>query len=1241
MRRRAAFPKRSMSVATLVCAGLLALVVLLPGTALAGVTHPFLFSFDGSKTPDGALRLPAGSAINQTNHDVYVIDINGGPTETGAVDVFNAAGGYLSQITGSATPQGSFGDPRGIAVNSTSGHVYVADGNNSVIDVFDGTGKYLTQFENTGAPTHGLQPFNPVALTVDGAGDLYAGDVSNNVIDKFSAAGAYLAQISLPAGSPPLGLAAVAGEELYVMTESSVLRVDALGNQVADIATPAPSGIGVDASSGNLFVAHATTVSEYDPLGGLVSSFGPPQIGEATGVSVATGSGDLYVTDHANAAVEVFGPQAPAPDATTGEVSVLTATGATLSGTVNPASKTLAASYQFEYGESATYGSLAPASPTSIGTGETPHELSAAVTGLQPNTTYHYRMVAYNANGRVEGSDRTFTTPGPPGLGSESISNVGVGEATLHASVDPHGLDTHYFFQYGTDSNYALGAVPAAPGKDLGEGEGAQAVIENLAGLAPETEYHVRVVATSSEGIVYGTGTTFKTFPLLSSLPDGRGYEMVSPVDKEDGNAYSTGGLATPGNTAEPQPFQSSTDGDSFVYAGDPSSGGNGILGNEYLATRGAAGWSARDISPATAGPSARCPQLTTTSAPFTAFSPDLSVGELITVPSPQLSALTGGPACYAAPFLRQNATNGYSAIITSAPANRLPAEFGFGLQPRSGANAAIIDASSDLSHVFFGANDALVKGSIDGGVERNNLYESVNGKLSLVNILPEGVTEPGATLGSAGEGNAAEPPDVTHAVSTDGSRVFWTDLNAAPTKLLVRENGIKTVQLDAPQGGSGEGGGGRFWTASATGSKVFFTDAAFAGLTEDTVQFSGNNLYEYNVESGKLTDITGGQEAPRVEGVVGASEDGSYVYFVATGVLGDGATAKPAALPEEPNLYVWHAGQTRFIATLAPQDNANSTSGNALAAVGDWRGALGYTSARVTPDGLHLVFQSVRSLTGYPNEEQPEVYLYSAQPAALTCASCSPTGLPATHPSELRVSQVNAAQPRWVSDDGSRVIFDSDEALSSSDTNETWDVYEYEAGHIHLISDGLSHNGSFFDDASPSGDDVFFTTRARLVREDQDEETDIYDARVGGGFAPAVPATPCQGEACRGPQPPPPTLTPAATVSFTSLGSPAQALAPKVAAVKVSRKAIKGRTIALSVKVPAKGKITVSGVGATKLARSVSKTGTYTLSVHLTKRAAGELSRKHKLTVTLRIAYAPSSGNSSSAKVTVRMTTR
>jgi hypothetical protein len=99
---------------------------------------------------------------------------------------------------------------------------------------------------------------------------------------------------------------------------------------------------------------------------------------------------------------------APPTQVTTGQATDVTQQTAKLAGTLNPAGS--ATTYTFEYGPTASYG--AQTKPTNAGSGNTSVPANANLNGLAPNTIYHYRLVATNAQGETAaGADRTFTTP--------------------------------------------------------------------------------------------------------------------------------------------------------------------------------------------------------------------------------------------------------------------------------------------------------------------------------------------------------------------------------------------------------------------------------------------------------------------------------------------------------------------------------------------------------------------------------------------------------------------------------------------------------------------------------------------------------------------------------------------------------------------------------------------------------------------------------------------------------------
>lgn len=623
----------------------------------------------------------------------------------------------------------------------------------------------------------------------------------------------------------------------------------------------------------------------------------------------------------------------------------------------------------------------------------------------------------------------------------------------------------------------------------------------------------------------------------VPALPDGRGYEKVSPNNNADGNVYpaSPSNLSTEGGWTE-LPYQASSDGNSLAYVGMPSEEGGsgregGAAGNEYLARRRADGdWQAENITP----PS----EIFATVPVYQGFSADLSHGFLTTNAGTPL--VPGAPADgYRIPYVRDFGTNAYEALLSALPPNREKYQFGAYQTAKFGASGrepAFAGSSADLGHILFMANDALTGNAVDGGVEDNNLYDYHNGALTLVNVLPDGSPEPNAIYGgpvTPPDEPGENTPDFGHVISEDGNRIFWTG-QEANRNIYMREDDSRTVQVDASVGG-----GGQYWTATPDGSKVLFT--------------KGGDLYEYDVESGQTTDLAPGGE---VQGIVGTSEDLSYVYVVADAVLAPGGKQGACESGGECGLYVLHAGEpARFIAMLSSSDNLEyGLTGYGY--VGDWQGGLGDKEAEVTPDGRQVLFGSRRSLTGYDNKsftegregKDEELFVYEFEGAKLRCVSCNRSGEPPLKffSAFLPVSHQNTHTRRWMSDDGSQVFFDSVDPLVPQDTNGLTDVYEWERdgagsctnseGCIYLLTGGTGGEGAFLVDSSASGNDVFFTTRAQLVSEDQNENIDVYDAHVGAIVPPAQPQ--CTGTGCQGLPSAAPVFATPSSVTYNGVGN-------------------------------------------------------------------------------------------------------
>ncbi len=206
-----------------------------------------------------------------------------------------------------------------------------------------------------------------------------------------------------------------------------------------------------------------------------------------------------------------------APVVTTNSATYVASFSATLNGSVDP--NGLTTSVYFQYGTTTGYGfTTAPHTKT----GNRSQSVSANISGLTASTTYHFRIVATNSAGTRYGSDRTFTTLsaiGPPVVRSNPATFVASFSARLNGSVDPHGLATTVYFQYGTTISYGLTTAPHSH-----SGNAYLNISANISSLSANTVYHFRIVATNSVGTRYGSDRTFTTLsatgpPVVTTNP--------------------------------------------------------------------------------------------------------------------------------------------------------------------------------------------------------------------------------------------------------------------------------------------------------------------------------------------------------------------------------------------------------------------------------------------------------------------------------------------------------------------------------------------------------------------------------------------------------------------------------------------------------------------------------------------------------------------------------------------------
>jgi len=194
------------------------------------------------------------------------------------------------------------------------------------------------------------------------------------------------------------------------------------------------------------------------------------------------------------------------PTAITGSATSITASSATLGGTVNP--HAVQTTVNFQYGTTASYGSITTSK--SAGSGKSTVSANASITGLNPSTTYHFRIKASNSLGTSYGDDKTFTTDPlfpEPTVTTGSATSVTAVSVTLNGTVNPNGGSTDYHFEYGTTTSYGSTTTSTSAGSETSE----ISVDASLTGLYPNTTYHYRVVATNSTGTSYGDDENFTT----------------------------------------------------------------------------------------------------------------------------------------------------------------------------------------------------------------------------------------------------------------------------------------------------------------------------------------------------------------------------------------------------------------------------------------------------------------------------------------------------------------------------------------------------------------------------------------------------------------------------------------------------------------------------------------------------------------------------------------------------------
>lgn len=846
----------------------------------------------------------------------------------------------------------------------------------------------------------------------------------------------------------------------------------------------------------------------------------------------------------------------------TGEATSVTTSSATLNGSVDPEGSGVTSCFfeyvtQTEFEQSEFAGAatkICAQNQAQIGEGEGPVPVSAGVTGLVSNTPYRFRLAGASALASAKAPNTSvFETKGRPTVGEVIVKGVTATTAIIEAPVNPHGEPTTFQVEYFPAETPAQ--VVMTPIRSVEAGNGAIVIVEGLTVLSPSTAYGFHLLVENAVGTAPTTEGSFITLDAAASLlPDGRAYEMVSPSQKggEVITPYPTELTASslngscerpfpsktsclPGGKKEIAPMQATADGDEVAYFGQAFGVGMASGGNAYIGSRDSLGWNTESLSAPAFGEGGD-------SSGYLAYSSNLSrailgqAGVRFSSAAPEREGLV-----YRDLYLRT--ATGLEPLIETPPSHRSPHPVG-GREDAgefwpvyAGANTGGGGVGA-FTHVIFKANDALTagapeipEGSVCKAKQDCDLYDWSDGELHLVNVLPSGKMPTAVDFGSMTETAEEGGTSYDGAISSDGSKIFWSE---ASGQVYVRIEAERTEKLSDK---------GAYVKASADGATVLLADGC---------------LYELEAH-GCIAQINSKQGG--FEGILGTSEDLSHIYFIDTAALGGENLSHEAPVAGSPNLYAWIEGERTFIARLSTSDDHI-----AIRLAGDWKASAARRTAQVTPDGSFLAFMSERPLTGYDNEvlgggscqhsidgssECLEVFEYSAATGALTCPSCNPSrarplggaNLSLTSSSGMALPEyanghykAGLIQPRNLTSDG-RLFFESRDALTATDHNgSAQDVYESTPGGVRgcakqegclgLISsgDGNDEEEAFFVTATPSASNVFFTTRRQLLVRDQDTFMDLYDAREGGGFSEPPrgscneTVSPCRGEAASPP---------------------------------------------------------------------------------------------------------------------------
>lgn len=899
-----------------------------------------------------------------------------------------------------------------------------------------------------------------------------------------------------------------------------------------------------------------------------------------------------------------------APSVTTGLPLQVSDTGATLRGRINP--NNMPTTYYFEYGGTDSYGTKVPLPAGEAGSDAQEQTFTHTFKGLPPGATYHYRLVATNAVGTSKGEDRTFTTrqplPAPPGRAYEMVTPADKSSRITGHNFDHEGTPIGSPAIASPDGEHVLSTISFAildaenPAAFPHSSDQVRISRQPDGRWTNESLYNIAspVNSVGANANVKGAAADFSVVAVnmwASLFPTGG---TATRLYGDTGGYKGSGWYDWLGQGASAGTFAGDGEAD-FALIDDE--GERIIRWGRY---RGLAGIG--DPSIGQQDPEAQSIYLQEPpgSGPLQLVQACSGVGEEATMLPARAgmgtSALPIGPGSAAA--LADDTIGLRGCEEGTATSDRGAALGGMGI---SRATAM----SDDGSRIFFNSPDPglqVVESSL-GGDGRSTGCVAVSGSGPTATEHVGAATEcPSQVyvrrLDSSGEpvvrwisrSRSQAGPDGSYGgTQIPGQKA--TLLGPALFEGASRDGRVVFIRTNSPLTPDDPNGEG---------------STPPGGHTEGSASYQSWDIYRYELpadpdadpDEGTLTRISGGAEGlddPNSEKIDAGestpavrfvSDDGDRVYFVTKAPLAGADNSRPAGGSTDPggnpatvsawNLYLFDADKSgtaawKFIARLpgavsgfdrCASEGTGSGQGRAIGSLGLSVNHLGFNCMRGTSDGYTLTFTTSAQLTVDDDDAAVDVFVYDADAQSLERAS-APTSAESPYSCESKGTTCNAdfgfetygapeapgvgltGARHWnIAEDGT-VYFETRLALLDEDRNERYyDVYAWKDGKLSLISPGDSADHAFFSGNSHDGEDVFIWTSQRISPWEIDEDDfDVYDARIGGGQPPPPPPPVlCSvlGGGCNGSGSAPPPAAAPASSGLRGAGNVSEAGSPR-----------------------------------------------------------------------------------------------